>query len=120
ARCARAGSLYQVAHWLRASQLVEPGCRNDEDLPVPQPRFLPLLDQTVLRAYDSADPFLVGVSGGRDSVALLEWLVRNGYRNLIACHLNHHLRGRSSNADARFVEKLAAKLGLDVTVGEKD
>jgi tRNA(Ile)-lysidine synthase len=53
--------------------------------------------------------YLIGVSGGRDSVALLHWLVNLGYQKLIVCHLNHQLRGRSSLADARFVEKIAAK-----------
>jgi tRNA(Ile)-lysidine synthase len=53
--------------------------------------------------------YLIGVSGGRDSVALLHWLVDLGYEKLIVCHLNHQLRGRSSLADARFVEKLAGK-----------
>src|ERR1700730_3456302 len=51
---------------------------------------------------------LIGVSGGRDSVALLHWLIEAGYKKLVICHLNHQLRGRSSEADARFVEKLAA------------
>lgn len=51
--------------------------------------------------------YLIGVSGGRDSVALLDQLVDLGYRNLIICHLNHQLRGRSSDADARFVRNLA-------------
>lgn len=50
--------------------------------------------------------YLIGVSGGRDSVALLHWLVNLGYRKLVLCHLNHQLRGRSSLADARFVQKL--------------
>src|SRR5206468_2051996 len=50
--------------------------------------------------------YLIGVSGGRDSVALLHWLVNLGYKKLIVCHLNHQLRGRSSDADARFVQKL--------------
>jgi tRNA(Ile)-lysidine synthase len=53
--------------------------------------------------------YLIGVSGGRDSVALLHWLVNLGYQKLIVCHLNHELRGRSSLADARFVEKIAGK-----------
>jgi tRNA(Ile)-lysidine synthase len=53
--------------------------------------------------------YLIGVSGGRDSVALLHWLVNLGYKKLIVCHLNHQLRGRSSEADARFVGKLAGK-----------
>ena len=53
--------------------------------------------------------YLIGVSGGRDSVALLHWLVNLGYKKLIVCHLNHQLRGRSSLADARFVEKLVGR-----------
>jgi tRNA(Ile)-lysidine synthase len=52
--------------------------------------------------------YLIGVSGGRDSVSLLHWLVSLGYKKLIVCHLNHQLRGRSSDADARFVQKLVA------------
>lgn len=61
--------------------------------------------------------YLVGVSGGRDSVALLHWLVSRGYRNLIVCHLNHQLRGRSSEADARFVAKLAEKCDVELEIG---
>jgi tRNA(Ile)-lysidine synthetase, N-terminal domain len=61
--------------------------------------------------------YLIGVSGGRDSVALLHWLTNLGYRKLIVCHLNHQLRGRSSAADARFVEKLAAQYGVDFEFG---
>src|SRR5205823_8450440 len=44
----------------------------------------------------------------RDSVSLLHWLISLGYKKLIVCHLNHQLRGRSSDADARFVQKLVA------------
>jgi len=53
--------------------------------------------------------YLIGVSGGRDSVALLHWLISLGYERLIVCHLNHRLRGRSSNADARFVKGLVER-----------
>src|SRR5438876_8209160 len=61
--------------------------------------------------------YLIGVSGGRDSVALLHWLINLGYKKLIVCHLNHQLRGRSSDADARFVEKLAGKYHVDFELG---
>lgn len=64
--------------------------------------------------------YLIGVSGGRDSVALLHQLVQLGYEKLAVCHLNHALRGRASDADARFVEKLAAKLKLDLTMRRID
>ena len=61
--------------------------------------------------------YLIGVSGGRDSVALLHLLVNLGYQKLILCHLNHQLRGQMSDADARFVEKLAASYDRK-TVGQ--
>src|SRR6266496_477370 len=71
-------------------------------------RCIPFESDT-LRKFPRHRGYLIGVSGGRDSVALLHWLVDLGYRRLIVCHLNHQLRGRSSQADSRFVEKLVAK-----------
>ncbi len=64
--------------------------------------------------------YLVGVSGGRDSVALLHWLVNLDYEKLIVCHLNHQLRGRMSDADARFVKSLAGKYELYFELGAAD
>jgi tRNA(Ile)-lysidine synthase len=65
-------------------------------------------DLRVTRNFPRDARYLVGVSGGRDSVALLHWLVSLGYEQLIVCHLNHRLRRRSSDADAQFVKKLVA------------
>ena len=64
--------------------------------------------------------YLVGVSGGRDSVVLLHWLVGLGYKKLVVCHLNHQLRGRSSDADARLVEKLAVRSDVDFVRGSEN
>lgn len=50
---------------------------------------------------------LLGLSGGRDSVALLHVLLEAGARNIVCCHLNHQLRGLFSNDDAAFVRELA-------------
>jgi tRNA(Ile)-lysidine synthase len=72
---------------------------------------------TLLRRFSLGAPYLIGVSGGRDSVMLLHHLVDAGYRHLIVCHLNHRLRGKSGDADARFVEKLAAKYDVDFELG---
>ncbi len=71
----------------------------------------------LFRSFPPKALYLVGVSGGRDSIALLHWLIQAGYKNLIVCHLDHRLRGRSSQADARFVEKLAAKYHVDCELG---
>lgn len=74
-------------------------------------------DTNLLRQFPVREPYLIGVSGGRDSMVLLHWLIGLGYKKLIVCHLNHKLRGRSSHADARLVEKLAGKYQLDFEVG---
>jgi tRNA(Ile)-lysidine synthase len=66
-------------------------------------------DPQVTRDFPPAGRYLIAVSGGRDSVALLHWLVSLGYKRLIVCHLNHRLRGRSSDADARFVKGLVER-----------
>ena len=63
---------------------------------------------------------LVAVSGGADSVALLHLLESAGVRKLVVCHLDHRLRGRASTEDARFVERLARKLGLHCEIGRAD
>jgi tRNA(Ile)-lysidine synthase len=63
-------------------------------------------DSRVTRDFPPDAPYLIGVSGGRDSVTLLHWLISLGYERLIVCHLNHRLRGRSGDADARFVNRL--------------
>ena len=64
--------------------------------------------------------WLVGVSGGADSVALLHLLVAGGFRNLVVCHLNHTLRGRASTGDAQFVSRLAGKLAVPCVVARAD
>lgn len=56
-----------------------------------------------------AEPVLLAISGGRDSVALLHLLREAGFTNLILCHLNHGLRGDESDGDALFVRRLAKK-----------
>jgi tRNA(Ile)-lysidine synthase len=58
---------------------------------------------------------LIGVSGGPDSVALLDMLVSLGWRPHI-CHLNHQLRGADSDADAEFVRQLAVQYSSPSTI----
>jgi len=65
----------------------------------------------------------VAVSGGADSVALLLLLLEIREELgvvLIVVHLNHQLRGRASDADERFVAKLAARRGLDLQAHRAD
>jgi tRNA(Ile)-lysidine synthase len=83
------------------------------------PAFLIKIDK-LLGEFPPSRRYLIAVSGGRDSVALLHALVDLGYKKLIVCHLDHQLRGKSSDADARFVEKFAAKYHLDLVVGSTE
>jgi tRNA(Ile)-lysidine synthase len=76
--------------------------------------------QTAIRDFPPTKRYLIGVSGGRDSIALLHLLIDLGYRKLVVCHLNHQLRGRESRRDARFVEKIARDLELDCEIGSTD
>ncbi|MEE2808745.1 MAG: tRNA lysidine(34) synthetase TilS [Verrucomicrobiota bacterium] len=65
--------------------------------------------------------YLVGVSGGRDSVALLHWLkFVVCSRDIIVCHFNHSLRGRESGSDARFVRNLAKSYNFQFEYEKKD
>lgn len=55
--------------------------------------------------------YVVAVSGGIDSVVLLDMLVRDKTHNLVVAHFDHGIRDDSSD-DARFVEELARRYGL--------
>lgn len=57
------------------------------------------------------EKIIVGVSGGADSVALLDILHSFGLECVVA-HCNFHLRGEESNRDAFFVEELCKKYNL--------
>lgn len=57
----------------------------------------------------------VALSGGRDSMALLHYLLKNGAKNGIAvCAVNfdHKIRGESSSRDSAFVADYCAKNGI--------
>ena len=66
---------------------------------------------------------LVAVSGGVDSMVLLRVLhtlsKKNKWRITVA-HLNHQLRGRSSDADERLVIREAKKLGVAAVSSRAD
>src|SRR5438105_14004509 len=72
-----------------------------------------------LKAYEMLRPgdrVGVAVSGGADSVALLLLLLELREKLgvvLSVVHFNHKLRGKASDADEKFVAKLAAKHGLE-------
>lgn len=61
------------------------------------------------------DRVLIGVSGGADSIALLEFFVsvKEKYDlDICVAHIEHGIRGEDSVSDAEFVENYCKKLGV--------
>ena len=66
---------------------------------------------------------LVAVSGGADSMVLLQVLNSLAQKNrwqISVAHFNHQLRGSASDADEKLVQKTAEKLSLPFYVGRAD
>jgi len=63
---------------------------------------------------------VVAVSGGVDSLVLLDVLRTLGGGALHVATLDHGLRGAAGAADADYVRELASRWGLPVTVGRAD
>ena len=57
--------------------------------------------------------YLVALSGGADSVALLLLLKEHGF-NVHAAHCNFHLRGAESDRDEAFCVELCRGLGIEL------
>ncbi len=68
----------------------------------------------------SAGGWAVGVSGGADSVALLDLLRSRRDLALRVVHLDHQARGRQSAADAAFVADLSARWNLPCSLATRD
>ncbi len=69
------------------------------------------------------DRVVAAVSGGPDSVALLDVLDRIKGElglTLFVAHLDHRLRGREAKEDAKFVEDLALSRGFPFVLGTED
>jgi tRNA(Ile)-lysidine synthase len=73
-----------------------------------------------MQPYRRSGAYVIGVSGGRDSVALLRGLAGLGYSRLIVAHLDHRLRDRASRGDAQFVATLAGELGCELETARAD
>jgi tRNA(Ile)-lysidine synthase len=69
------------------------------------------------------ETFIVAVSGGADSIALLSTLcelkrLKKLQLEFIVAHFNHNLRGIESDDDAEYVVNMAKEFDCEIVVGE--
>lgn len=65
--------------------------------------------------FDKGDKILIAVSGGLDSVVLLDLLFKTGF-NISIAHCNFQLRGQESDMDEEFVRNLGKNYKLKIFV----
>ena len=97
---------------------MEPKTGPDADAPDLLPAVKSYIDRHGM--IRPGDGIVIGVSGGPDSVSLLDLLdrLRDAIdMSLYVAHLNHQLRGAASDADQQFVTDLAAERDLPCFTG---
>ena len=75
------------------------------------------------RLLEMGDRVVLGVSGGADSVCMMELFaaIREVWQlELLVAHVHHGLRGAEADRDASFVQAEAEKLGIDCVVERRD
>src|SRR5215510_16503648 len=68
---------------------------------------------------------IVAASGGSDSTALVDALVRHRQKRgapagIVIAHFNHLLRGAESDGDEAFIQALAKRLDVPLVTGRED
>ncbi|MGD2038849.1 MAG: tRNA lysidine(34) synthetase TilS [Desulfobacterales bacterium] len=94
-------------------------------MPNIEEKILSKVEHTLIthRMVQTGDTVLVGVSGGPDSVALVDILLALGPKfsfKVAIAHLNHCLRRDESKRDEDFVVSLAEQLDLPLHVERQD
>ncbi len=77
---------------------------------------LPRMRAFAARFIKRGDAVLVALSGGPDSVCMLDflrYLAAEKHFDLAALHVNHSLRGAAAAADQKFCKELCARLGVE-------
>lgn len=77
------------------------------------------IEDTLAMQPSSAGGWLLCVSGGADSMAMLHAAVRSGCKGRVA-HCNFGLRGEESDRDERLVREVSAELGMACDVRRFD
>ena len=79
--------------------------------------------EKIRSALESLSPrrrYLVGVSGGVDSMVLLTALKNLGYKHLVVCHFSHGLRPAEAEGEANLVAEAAMRANFAFEHGAGD
>lgn len=81
-----------------------------------------LINSDAVKLLSGYDKLALAVSGGRDSMALLDWFVRSGeYKGeFFVLHVNHNLRGENSDADCELVKEYCKEHGVKIEIRNED
>ena len=74
-----------------------------------------------IQLFSSEDKLLLALSGGIDSMVMLELCLKLG-NELIVCHVNHGLRGIESDGDEKFIQKVCNGYKIDffsINIGDQ-
>lgn len=69
--------------------------------------------------FSKQDKLVLGLSGGKDSMALLHFLHVNNY-NFVAVHVNFRLRNQESGEDESFVQTFCKQLQIELHISSVD
>jgi tRNA(Ile)-lysidine synthase len=93
---------------------------------IPAPMAVVVKAEIAIKRFQmlkEGDGVVLAVSGGADSVAMMHVMLtlsqRYGYKLHVA-HINHMLRGKDAEEDARFVEELSSSFSLPCTIHTVD
>jgi len=73
--------------------------------------------------FREKDAIVLAVSGGPDSVTMLDFFAKQARRRrlvLLIAHLNHKIRGKDSDKDEAFVKELGRAYGIETVTGKAD
>lgn len=73
--------------------------------------------QTFTAQFDKNRVYVLAVSGGVDSVVMLDLMAQIDGLKLVVAHFDHQIRGQTSTRDADFVRQLASCYGLKYHLG---
>ncbi len=84
--------------------------------------MLKIVKETITKynMVEKSTPLIIGVSGGPDSMVLLDVLAIILPNKLIVAHLNHKFRGLEADQDANFVRDECIKRGITAVIKEVD